>query len=229
MSKNEKRGYVIVAVLLVLLSVYALEVPFERSGAFWWAYAFGVIALLFQIYVFRIAFKGVDTPKSKFYGFPVIRVGIIYLVTQLILSMAEMALAWMLPDWVAIVINAFPIAFAIIGCIETKIAREEIGRQENTLSSKTDTMNKLKSQSVTLAEQCDDDELKKTISKLAEEFKYSDPVSSENTSENETILAKELDELKNLVVANDIDGAKDLCKKISLGLAERNRLCKSSK
>lgn len=227
--KNKIRGFVVLVVLLIVLSVYAFVVPFERTGVFWLAYIFGIIALLFQVYVFSIAFSGDGSPKSKFYGFPVIRVGIIYLAVQMIISMSEMGLSWLLPNWVAGLINVFPIAFAIIGCIATETMREEISKQDNNLKANVSNMRAFQSMSSALIGQCLDDELKKEVQKLAEEFKYSDPVSSEKIAENEDEIGKYMDELQSAVVSNEVEAAKELCKKISLGLAERNRLCKLMK
>lgn len=229
MSKNEKRGYAVLAVLLVVFSVYTFAVPFERTGIFWLAYVAGIVALLFQIYVFKLAFSGDGSAKSKFYGFSVLRVGIIYLAVQMIISMSEMGLAWLLPNWVAVLINVFPIAFAIIGCVVTETMREEINKQDKTLSYDVNNMRALQSVSASLVGQCADDELKKAVQKLADEFKYSDPKSSESILDAENELKVQMEELKNAIIENDSDAAIILCKKISVNLAERNRLCKLGK
>ena len=229
MSKNEKRGYAVLAVLLVVFSVYTFAVPFERTGIFWLAYVAGIVALLFQIYVFKLAFSGDGSAKSKFYGFPVLRVGIIYLAVQMIISMSEMGLAWLLPNWVAVLINVFPIAFAIIGCVVTETMREEINKQDKTLSYDVNNMRALQSVSASLVGQCADGELKKAVQKLADEFKYSDPKSSESILDAENELKVQMDELKSAIIENDSDAAITLCKKISVNLAERNRLCKLNK
>lgn len=229
MSKNEKRGYAVLAVLLVVFSVYTFAVPFERTGIFWLAYVAGIVALLFQIYVFKLAFSGDGSAKSKFYGFPVLRVGIIYLAVQMIISMSEMGLAWLLPNWVAVLINVFPIAFAIIGCVVTETMREEINKQDKTLSYDVNNMRALQSVSASLVGQCADGELKKAVQKLADEFKYSDPKSSESILDAENELKVQMDELKSAIIENDSDAAITLCKKISVNLAERNRLCKLEK
>lgn len=229
MSKNEKRGYAVLAVLLVVFSVYTFAVPFERTGIFWLAYVAGIVALLFQIYVFKLAFSGDGSAKSKFYGFPVLRVGIIYLAVQMIISMSEMGLAWLLPNWVAVLINVFPIAFAIIGCVVTETMRDEINKQDKTLSYDVNNMRALQSVSASLVGQCADGELKKAVQKLADEFKYSDPKSSESILDAENELKVQMDELKNAIIENDSDAAITLCKKISVNLAERNRICKINK
>ena len=67
------------------------------------------------------------------------------------------------------------------------------------------------------------------MEKLAEMFRYSDPVTCDETAETEEQLAVELAELKE---ALDETGAEDLLKKIENiknQLNERNRICKMSK
>ena len=93
MGKNEIRGYIVDAILLIVFSVIAFAAPFAKTGVFWMAYLFGVIAIAYQIYVFQISFNQGDDVKSKFYGFPIARVGVIYLAVQLVLSLIEMCLA----------------------------------------------------------------------------------------------------------------------------------------
>ena len=83
----------------------AFAVPFARTTCFWVAYGFGVFAILFQLYIFKTSFAGNGDAKSRFYGFPIARLGIYYLVAQLILSVIEMALAGLIPTWPAIIIN----------------------------------------------------------------------------------------------------------------------------
>ena len=79
MGKNEIRGYIVDAIVFIIFSVISFAPPFHKAGVFWLAYIFGVIAIVYQIYVFKISFSQGDDVKSKFYGFPIARVGVIYL------------------------------------------------------------------------------------------------------------------------------------------------------
>ena len=67
MGKNEIRGYIVDAILLIVFSVIAFAAPFAKTGVFWMAYLFGVIAIAYQIYVFKISFDQGEDVKSKFY------------------------------------------------------------------------------------------------------------------------------------------------------------------
>ena len=67
------------------------------------------------------------------------------------------------------------------------------------------------------------------IKALAEEFRYSDPVSSDAIADAETDLAAAVDELQTAYVDGDSEAVAKLCRKASALLAERNRLCKLNK
>ena len=229
MSKNKVRGYITLAVLLVVFSVIAFAAPFAKTVVFWMAYVFAVIAIAYQIYVFRISFSNEGDAKSKFYGFPIARVGVIYLIVQLVISLIEMVLAVFLPVWVAVIVNVFPIAFAIVGCIASDIMRDEIVRQDMQLKKDVSNMRALQSMSAALVGQCNDADLKKTIQNVADEFKFSDPVSSEQTKDMEQELQSQMNEIQKAVVDGDSASAKTLCSKILGSLAERNRICALNK
>ena len=67
------------------------------------------------------------------------------------------------------------------------------------------------------------------VKALAEEFRYSDPVSSEAISDAEADLSAAVDELQAAYVDGDSEAVEKLCHKTSALLAERNRLCKLNK
>lgn len=229
MSKNKVRGYITLAILLVVFSVIAFAAPFAKTVVFWLAYVFAVIAIAYQIYVFRISFSDEGDVKSKFYGFPIVRVGVIYLLAQLVISLIEMVLAVLLPVWVVVIMNVFPIAFAVVGCIAADIVRNEIARQDMQLKKDVSNMRALQSMSAALVGQCNDADLKETIQNVADEFKFSDPVSSEQTKDLEQELQSQMNEIQKAIVDGDSASARTLCGKILGSLAERNRICALNK
>lgn len=229
MKKNELRGYITLAIILVVYSVIAFAVPFEKTATFWIAYLFGVIAIAYQIYFFKIAFTGDGDVKSKFYGFPIAKIGVVYLVFQLLLSLVEICLAEIIPTWVGIIINILPVAVASVGCIAADAMRDEIARQDVQLKMDVSNMRRMQSFSATLMEQCSDASLKEELQKLADAFRYSDPVSSNETKELENDLNTSLNELQSVVSSGDVEGARTLCNKILSSLSERNRICALNK
>lgn len=229
MGKNEIRGYIVDAILLIVFSVIAFAAPFAKTGVFWMAYLFGVIAIAYQIYVFKISFDRGEDVKSKFYGFPIARVGVIYLAVQLVLSLIEMCLAAIVPIWVSVIINILPIAFALIGCIAAEVMRDEIVRQDIKIKTDVGNMRALQSQTASFVGMCQDAVVKKQLQDLADDFKYSDPVSSESTKDMETELKFLVNEIQRALVDDDMKSVEGFCVRVKASLAERNRICKLGK
>lgn len=227
MNKNVIRGLAVLALLLAVFSVIAFAAPFARTAVFWIGYGFGIFAVLFQIYVFKVSLGG--DAKSKFYGFPIARVGVCYLIAQLIISLIEMALARVMPAWAALIVNVLLAAAAIIGIIAVETARDEIVRQEGTTGKNVGNMRALRSMSATLVGQCEDGETREVLRKLAEALRFSDPVSSEDTLEMEAEMKARMDEIKICVANGDQAAAIKHCRDMMRCLDERNRVCATSK
>lgn len=228
MKKNATRGIIIFAILLVVFSAIAFVIPFSKNGVFWIAYLCGIFAILFQIYIFKSSF-GKEDARSRFYGFPIARLGIYYLIVQLVISIAEIILAKVIPAWIVVIINLLILAFALIGCITTETMRDEIARQDAKLKKDVNNMRELQSISAALVDQCSDDGLKKELKKLADEFRYSDPISSEGTKVLEADLRSQIDDLQQAITDGDTENAKALCSKLANCLRERNRICSVNK
>ena len=228
MAKNSTKGIMLLVILFAVFSVIAFVIPYPKNTVFWIAYACGVFAILFQLYIFRSSFGKADA-RSRFYGFPIARLGIYYLVAQLAVSIIEIALSKFLPTWVVIIINVLILAVALTGCITTETMRDEIAAQDTKLKRSVSNMRELQSISATLADQTTDVDLKATLTKLADEFKFSDPVSSEKTMELESDLRRRIDDLQQAITESDANAAKVLCGKLSMCLKERNRISATSK
>ena len=126
-------------------------------------------------------------------------------------------------------INVLLLALAVVGCITVDAMRDEIIRQDGALKRNEGNMRELQSLSSALVGQCGDEALKPMLQKLADEFRYSDPVSSEKTQELEEDMKVQLGDIQQALVEGDSDGAKKLCGKLMGSLTERNRVCSVSK
>jgi len=229
MTKNSKRGFGILAIILVAFCAIAFAAPFSRNAVFGIAFVFGLLAIAFQVYVFKVSFGPSGDAKSKFYGFPIARVGLYYLIIQLIVSIVEMALAKTIPAWAAVVINVVLLALAVIGCISGEMVRDEIVRQDIVLKKDVGNMRALQSMSAALIGQCSDDDTKKALQNMADEFRYSDPVSSNQTAELENNMKRQIEDIQKALIDNDFQAVQALCSETINSLKERNRICSLSK
>ncbi|MCQ2462168.1 MAG: hypothetical protein MJ177_02030 [Clostridia bacterium] len=231
MDKKNNCQLILGIAALVLYLALTLAVPFPKTAAFWVAFVFGLLAIAAQAYILKTAFDKGEPVKSKFYGYPIARIGIIYLAVQLIVSLVLMAIgfACKVPVWIAVVICVVVTAVFVIGFISADIMRGEVEHQDMKLKTDVKTMRALQSKTADIIGLCADEETKKAVAALADKFRYSDPVTGDATRELETGLTAAADELQAAVLDGDFSAAKQLCVKIEASLNERNRLCKLNK
>lgn len=231
LNKNTKIGAIALAIVIVAFCVIAFVVPFPKTGVFWVGFIFGVIAILAQAPIWMIAFRGAESARSKFYGMPIARVGAIYVIVQLILSLIAMCLSWIpvIPAWPFVIVFILILAAVALGTIAADVTRDEIVRQDVQIKRDVSKMRELQSLGNSLVAQCDNASAKADLKKLSEALRFSDPVSSDATVETEAELKHLLDELQTALVDGDFAGIGGLCKQAQNVLAERNRICKLNK
>lgn len=229
MKKDTFRWIGSLGVLLVLYVLVAFLIPFVHTATFWVSLLFTLIAFGVVGASFYIAFIKNPDAKSRFYGFPIAKIGAIYGLVQLIAGLVFMALAVYAPVWLAVLVYAIALGAAVIGLISAEAVVEEIRVQDVKLKKDVSLMRSLQSKVNQMSAQCDNPDAAAAVKQLAEEMRYSDPVSSEALSEIEADLSAAVDELQAAIVEGESNAAKQLCRKASAVLAERNRLCKLNK
>ena len=229
MKKNYLRAGAVLGILFAVFSVIVFAVLSARNGVFFLSYFFTVVALGVQGYALHLAFGTEDTATSKFYGFPVARVGFLYLVAQVLFSLLCMILAEIMPLWITIVVDVVFLGAALVGLITSQAIREEIQNQDQILKKDVALMRGLQSKCRVLVGRCEDGERKAQLAALSEALQYSDPISSPAIMEVEYQLSQLMDELEKAVVEEEYAAAQSLCAQAMQTLSERNRLCKLNK
>lgn len=225
MKKDTIRWIIGLGVLLVLYILVAFLIPFAHTAVFWVSFVFTLIAFVVVAASIYIAFIKNPDVKSRFYGFPIAKIGVIYGAVQLLAGILFMALAAIVPVWVAILVYAIALGAAVIGLISAETVVEEIHIQDAKLKKNVSLMRSLQSKVNQIAAQSENADAKA----LADEFRYSDPVSNAAIADAEADLAAAVDELQSAYVDGDSEAVAKLCRKASALLAERNRLCKLNK
>ena len=225
MKKDTIRTIVVAVVTLVIYNLIALAIPFAYTAAFWISYGFTLAAFLVVAASIYIAFIKNPDAKSRFYGFPIARIGVLYGGIQLVGSLTVMALAKWIPGWIPTLVYAIGLGAAVIGILSAEAVVEEIQAQDVKLKKDVTLMRSLQSKISQIASQTDNAGIKA----LAEEFRYSDPVSNDAIADAEADLAAAVDQLQAAFVDGDNELMAQLCRKASALLAERNRICKLNK
>lgn len=231
MKKSAMRWWAVLAVLLVVYNVIAFAVPFPKNAVFFVSWGFTLLALGVQVYVIRTAFYQEGGAKSRFYGFPIAKIGLVYLIAQVALNLVFMALGFAVsvPVWVPLVLYVVLLGAAAVGLVSTEATRDEIAGQDARLKKDVSHMRALQSKMAAMVSVAQDDAVRTSLEKFAEAIRFSDPVSSAALKSVEADLSACIDDLQQAVLDNDRDAALSLEKKGELLLAERNRLCKLEK
>ena len=220
------------AVYGIVLAVYILAfliIPFKKGASAWICFGFSIVAFFAGSAISVFAFDKKDL-KSKFYGFPIFKVGSIYVAAQLALGIVLCVIGAFIdiPYWITLLLSVIVLAVAAIGVIATGSARSNIENIEKTTEKEIQTHKVFTLNIEGIIDICNNDDVKVKLKKLAEDFKYSDPVSNKNTESIEDDIILKLESLKKNVNANPDKVFVDI-QEVSNLLSERNRICKAFK
>ncbi len=219
MKKNSTKGYILLGILFVLVSVIAFTVPAAKTTAFWISYAFTVIAFAAQIVIWKAALGRAESLKSKFLGFPVVHIGMVYLVVQII-AFAVFLFAPALPIWSAIVTGAVIAGISAICMIAADVGRSQIEQVSAKARERTFYIKQLQTDIESLANTETNAETKARLKQLAEKIRFSDPMCDAQTANIENQITLKISELKSAT------GKSRIINEINSLLDERNKKIK---
>ena len=225
MKKDFVRSALCLGVLLMLYILLAFLIPFVKTAVFWFSFAFTLIAFGVTAYAIYTAFLKKPDARSRFYGFPIARIGVIYGGGQLAVGLLFMALGKWIPAWLSVGVYAALLGAAIIGLVSADAVVETIHAQDRKLKKDVAFMRVLQSKANQMAAQSSLPE----VQQFCENVRYSDPVSSEALAEIEGALSAAADDLQAAIVEGNNGRICQLAQKADHLLCERNRLCKLNK
>ncbi len=219
MKKKSSKAYIILASFFVLVSIIIFAIPSTKTVAFWISYIFTVLAFASQIVIWKISLGSAESLKSKFLAFPVIYIGIVYLVIQ-IFALSVFLFIRTLPIWSAVVSCAVIAGISAICMIASTIGRNEIESISAKVQEKTFYIKQLQSDVELLADAETNIVTKSALTQLSEKIRYSDPMSDSQVTNIEKQISAKITELKfSMDKARIID-------ELNLLLDERNRKIK---
>lgn len=225
MKKNFTRSAICLGVLLLLYILLAFLIPFPKTAVFWLSFGFTLVAFAVTGWALYTAFLKNPGATSRFYGFPIARIGVIYGGGQLVCGLVFMALGKWIPTWLAVLVYAAMLGAAVIGLMGAETVVDTIQSQDQKLKQDVRFMRELQSKVNQMAAQCSLPEVKQ----FCENIRYSDPVSSEALAEIDLDLSAAVDNLQSAIVDGDNIAIRQLAQKADNILSERNRLCKLNK
>lgn len=215
MKRNDTKGYVILGVLFALISIIAFAVPTMKTATFWIAYIFTAAAFFAQIAIWKSALGKEETIKSKFLGFPVVHLGIVYVIIQAVAFVVFLFVPT-LPAWSVIIACSAIAGVSMVCMISADTGRNEIERVEANIKQKVLNMKSLQVDVELLANNEPDSAVKMALLRLAEKIRFSDPMSSH---ELEAVEKEIIDRIHALKTSAD---KQTVITEIDTLLAERN-------
>lgn len=232
MNINKKQGSLLAVygIILVVYSVLFFAVPIPKGPAAWVSYLFSVISIGAAAAVSVYVFGKDDGITSKFYGFPIFKVGNLYALVQVIFGtlITIIDVFVKIPLWIVFIVSIVLLGAAAIGLIASVTTREIVETQEKEVERQTKTMTYFKLDMENMVEICKEPQVKKAMEELAEKFRYSDPVSNEALEEIEGKLKAEVAVLGGML-GEEKEAVLKKITEIGQLLADRNRRCKALK
>ena len=232
---NGKKNKSVMAVYVIAAAVYVIAfaiIPFPKnSGSAWISFLFTVLAFAASFYMTQKAFCGDAPIISKVYGYPIFRIGIIYLAVQVVFSLIILISGFFVrvPYWVALLPSIVMLAFAAIGFIATDNVRDMVEKIDEESKKETKAVETFNVDIASVIDLCENTEVKGELEALAENLRFSDPVSSEATKNLEVTISEGIFELRDMITSGNNDKITVKIKEIKNLLNERNRICKLSK
>ncbi|MBE6900896.1 MAG: hypothetical protein E7478_00320 [Ruminococcaceae bacterium] len=232
--KRDLKVITIVAIIAVAFTAILLIIPFEKSAISWIGYAFEMVALVMQLVFMKLAFKdGTIELKSKVYGYPIFRVGYIYLGIQTAVSVICLVVGAFLDDgegwWIVMVVEIIILSAAAIGLIGSVEARQMVEEAEVRVMVDTSFIDGLKIDMTSLKDMCAGKACGSTVEKLYETVRYSDPVSVPELKAVEESIRNAVMQLRTSAMEGNDDSVIQQCANITMLMNDRNMRVKSLK
>ena len=229
MKKDTMRLLIVSVAALIAYNFAVFMIPCYKTTTFWISWVFSLVSFAVAEYAIYTGLIKKPDAKSRFYGFPIARIGVIYLVVQVAVGGVFMAIGHIVPWWLATVACTIGLAVTLIGVMAAEAVVDQIQYQDNKIRESVSVMRGLQSKVGTLASRCEDSAAANAVRNFADELRYSDPVSSGAIADAEAELSAAVDALQAAVVEGNADQILAACRQASAMLAERNRLCKLNK
>lgn len=228
MRKTTKQLALIGAILFAMYNIILFSIcGFAGHRApFWVSYVFVLIAS--GVVAFSVLKLGRSTTvlRDWLFGYPIMYHCALYIALELVASIIFMALDKKLGWGVPFAIQTLLLGIYAVMVLTCFVSKTEITQVHEKVEKKTQHIGLLRADAELLCQKCDDPELKKQMQKLADDIRFSDPMSNERLAALEQELCATVTECSRALDEKNYVLASSLCKKAMLQLSERNMKCK---
>lgn len=174
--KLGKHAWGIWGIALVVALAFAFLIPFTHNAVYFIALISMLLAFVLCAWSFWRSFALKDELFSKYMGWPIFKVGLAALAAQLVLGFGLMALSFLCPVYIALLLEIVLFAAAGVCLIAREAARQGVEQSEQPLTDRTAAWKDVRRKAATL-EAPQSAEWKK----LLEDIRYADPTDDEES------------------------------------------------
>lgn len=231
--KNGFRLLISLFVIFVVFTIlyFAIPIVYQNKVVYILECVFMYLAILVQIYPLYVSFVKPKELKSKFYGLPLVKIGLIYLGLVSLILVTLSIINWFVavPLWVCIITNISVIGFAAFGFLMADTYKDYVLSSEKQEEINKIFIDDLKANARLLLNEFDYDPLKAKMKKLYDMVIYSDPISSVELVIIEDEITRKFNLLQEAYSYKEFNKLNYQIEELIVLLEERNLRCKNCK
>lgn len=228
---KRKAGGMSLAVLGIIFVVYNLFVFLlcqPRTVVFVISYVFMLLAFASQLVSLKLSVKTLDV-QTVFFGIPMIQLSIFYFFAELFASAVFMFFQDLVGFKIPLLIQVLLLACYLVVAILSVAGRDAAKASKDNVQVKVTALKSMGVDVEMLAASAQDAALRTRLKKLAENIRYSDPMSTPAVEDVEAQIHQGIQELRVYCENGDTDSAAQACGRLDLLLVERNKKLMLSK
>lgn len=218
---------VIYAIIFAVFNLLVFVIANEKNGVFWMSYAFMCIAFIVQIASMLLALRSLET-ETVFMGIPLASLSLYYFFAAIFVGAVFMFFQ-NAPFKLALVLQILILAIYVVIAIMALMSRNVVQDVNDNLKENVEAIKTLVVDVDVFIPQVNDLALKKSLKKLSETIKYSDPMSNAAVADIEEQIMQTVNELRINIENSRNAEAIQTCKDIEVLFMQRNSLLKATK
>lgn len=218
---------VIYAIIFAVFNLLVFVIANEKNGVFWMSYAFMCIAFIVQIASMLLALRSLET-ETVFMGIPLASLSLYYFFAAIFVGAVFMFFQ-NAPFKLALVLQILILAIYVVIAIMALMSRNVVQDVNDNLKENVEAIKTLVVDVDVFIPQVNDPALKKSLKKLSETIKYSDPMSNAAVADIEEQIMQTVNELRINIENSRNAESIQTCKDIEVLFMQRNSLLKATK
>lgn len=219
----------VIGFIIYSISIFVLFGVSNHTVTFWSAYIFVILTLVAVCTMTFLSNNQTIIMRDWLFQWPLIKHSILFGSIEFVLSIVLMVFEESIPITIAFVVQLAFLGIYIVFGISCLWAKETIEDVHKNMKDNTKFMRNLKVEVDMLVHMMEDKETKYYFQKLAEQIRFSDPVSSPELSDLEETIFLCVKEAKIMIQDERLDDALSMCDKASKLLCKRDEACKAWK